>query len=53
MVVNDIVCNNDEPIPKYASIGMVEKPMLDDKSDSIVEIPVRVYFNDCKLNTPI
>ena len=53
MVVNDIVCNNDEPIPKDASIGMVEKPMLDDKSDSTIEIPVRVYFNDCKLGTPI
>ena len=53
MVVIDIVCNNDEPIPKYASIGMVEKPVLDDKNDSTVEIPVRVYFNDCKLGTPI
>ena len=37
MVVNDIGCNNDEPIPKYASIGMVEKPMLDDKSEDIPE----------------
>ena len=53
MDVNDIVYNNDEPIPKYASIGMIEKPVLDDKSDSIVEIPVRVYFNDCKLGAPI
>ena len=53
MAINDIVCNNDEPIKKYASIGMVEKPVLDDKSDSIVEIPVRVYFNACKLGTPI
>ena len=53
MVVNDIVCNNGEPIPKDARICMVEKPMLDDKSESIVEILVRVYFNDCKLGTPI
>ena len=53
MDFNDIVYNNDEPIPKYASIGMVEKPVLDDKSDSIVEIPMRVYVNDCKLVTPI
>ena len=53
MAANDIVCNNDEPIPKDASIGMVEKPMLDDKSDSTVEIPVRFYVNDCKLGTPI
>ena len=53
IVVNNIVCNNDEPIPKYESIGMVEKPMLDDKSDSTVEINVRVYFNECKLGTPI
>ena len=53
MDVNDIVCNNDEPIPKDASIGMVEKPVLDDKSDFTVEIPIRVYVNDCKLGTPI
>ena len=46
MVVNDIGCNNDEPIPKDTSIGMIEKSMLDDKSDSIVEIPLRVYVND-------
>ena len=48
MDVNDIVCNNDEPIPKDASIGMVENIVLNDKSDSTVEIPMRVYFNDCK-----
>ena len=53
MVVNDIVYNNDEPLPKYASISIVEKPVLDDKSDSIVEIPVRDYANECKLGTPI
>ena len=53
MVVNDIVCNNDEPIPKDTSIGMVEKPVIDDKSDSIVEIPMRFYVNDYKLGTPI
>ena len=53
MAVNDIVYNNDEPIPKYASIGMFEKPMLDDKSDSTVEIPVIVYVDDCKIGTPI
>ena len=53
MVVNDIGYNNDEPIPKDTSIGMVEKPVLDDKSDSTVEIPVRAYVNDCKLATPI
>ena len=53
MVFNDIVCNNDERIPKDASIFMVEKPMLDDKSDSTIEIHVRFYFNDCKVGTPI
>ena len=53
MVFNDIFCNNDERIPKYASIGMVENIVLNDKSDSTVEINVRVYFNECKLGTPI
>ena len=53
MDINDFGCNNDEPIPKDARIGMVEKPVFDDKSDSTVEIHVRVYFNDCKLGTPI
>ena len=53
MVVTDIVCNNHEPIPKDTSIGMVEKPVLDDKSDSTVEILVRVYVNDYKIGTPI
>lgn len=50
MVVNDNLCNDDEPGSKDENIGMVEKLMVINESVSRVGTPVRDDLNVCKVD---
>ena len=53
VVVNDNLCNGDEPGSKDENIGMFEKLMVINESVSRVDTPVRDDVNICKVDISI